>query len=444
MARRILDQDEVNDRLIREARAGKHVVRLKGGDPAVFARGAEEAETLAQAGVPFEIVPGVTAALAAGSYAGIPVTHRDFASAVALVTGHERDGKAAAALDFRALANFPGTLVFYMGVTTARRWTQELIAGGKPGDTPAAIVRRCSWPDQQTISGTLDRVADELERTQLRPPAIVIVGQVVNLATKLSWFESRPLFGTCVLVTRPAHQAEALCEPLEELGAETLVQPAIEITPPDNWAPVDAELARLDAYDWLVFSSANGVRFLLRRLMETDRDLRDLGGLRIAAIGPATTAELAAWRLRADLQPEEFRAEALADTLTRGANGGQRFLLVRASRGREVLAEQLTAAGKFVQQIVVYNSTDVVTPLPEVSRALSAGRIDWVTVTSSAIARSLVHLFGEQLRATKLASISPITSDTLRQLGFEPTAEATVYTMPGLVEAIVSRQSAKA
>ena len=288
---RILPQEEINARLVAHARAGRTVVRLKGGDPIVFARAAEEIGALEQAGVPYEIVPGITAALAVGSYAGIPLTRGDAASAVALVTGHERDDKTTG-LDYAALAAFPGTLVFYMGVTTAEHWAGRLIAAGKPADTPAAIVRRCSLADQQTIVCTLGTVADEIRTRRLRPPALVIVGTVATLASGHNWFVERPLFGRRVLVTRAAHQASELASALSDLGADVLVQPAIEIAPPADWAPVDAALARIDEFDWIVFSSANGVRSLLDRLLG-ERDLRALHQVKLAAIGPGSAEELA-------------------------------------------------------------------------------------------------------------------------------------------------------
>jgi uroporphyrinogen III methyltransferase / synthase len=439
---RIVPQDEINQRLVREARAGKIVVRLKAGDPAVFAHVAEEIAALAASEIAFEVVPGITAALACGSYAGIPLTQRDTASAVALVTGQEHHEKGQPALDYRALAGFPGTLVFYMGLTSAGNWTKALIDGGKPASTPAAIVRRCSWPDQVTIRTTLARVAEEITARQLRPPVLVVVGEVAALATGTDWFTDRPLFGVRVMVTRPLAQAESLHERLCELGADVLVQPAIEITEPDDWGLVDRALARLAEFDWLVFSSANGVHYLLDRLCQRHGDLRRLGTLKLAAIGPGTADALACYKLRPDIVPDEFRAEALAEALVVGA-AGRRFLLARASRGRELLAEQLLAAGGEVEQVVVYRSRDVLVPNPEIAAALADGKIDWVTVTSSAIARSLAVMFGDQLHKARLASISPVTSGALRDQGLEPAVEAGESTMAGIVEAIVGQKKAK-
>lgn len=432
---RIVPQAEINARLVREARAGRFVVRLKSGDPAVFARLGEELEALEAAGIAFEIVPGITAALAAGSHAGIALTHRDLASAVALVTGHEQDDKHEPALDYRALAGFPGTLVFYMGVTTAPVWTRALIEGGKPPQTPAALIRRCSWPDQVIIHTTLGEVPQVIVERHLRPPVIVIVGDVAAAGPHAGWFSARPLFGRRVMVTRPAAGPDPLVTQLEELGADVLVQPAIEIGEPDDWAPVDAALASLPRYDWLVFASANGVARFLGRLLATGGDLRRLGTVRLAAIGPGTAEALAQWHLKADVLPGEFRAEGLAEALEPLARG-KRFLLARASRGREVLAERLRAAGAEVEQVVVYSSRDVPAPRPEIAEALAAGRIDWITVTSSAIARALARMFAGDLRRARLASISPVTSATLGELGYPPAAEADEYTMEGIVRAI--------
>lgn len=440
---RTIPQDEVTAEIVRAAQQGKTVVRLKGGDPDVFGRSAEEVETLDAVGIAVETVPGITAALAAAGYAGIPITHGKHCSAVALVTGHERHNKVGPPLDYGALAQFPGTLVFYMGVATASDWSQALIAGGKPPETPVAVVRRCSLPDQQTVRCTLATLVETIAEHRLEPPAVIIVGLAVTLATEVSWFASRPLFGQCILLTRPKDQAGPLWQRLTDLGAEVLQQPAIRISDPADWDPVDATLGRLDRYDWLVFSSVNGVRYLLDRLCDSGGDLRRLGHLKLAAIGPATADELRRYRLQADLMPKQYRAESLADELVAKA-AGARFLLARASRGREVLAERLTAAGSTVDQIVVYSSTDTQEAEPEVAAAMSAGRIDWVTVTSSAIARSLADLFGEQLRQTKLASISPITSGVVRELGFEPAVEAVEYTMDGLIEVMLANHEAAA
>ena len=433
-------QQSVNDRMIEAANRGMTVVRLKGGDPDVFSNAAEEIEALTAAGVYFETVSGVTAATAAAGCAGIPITRRGSSSAVALIIGHQSRSQQSAEIDYESLANFPGTLIFYMATASVDDWSEALMRRGKAPHTPVMIVRRCSWPDQLTVRCTLGTVSGIVAGRKIEPPAVVVVGDAVSLAPEVSWFQRRPLFNCRVMVTRPREQAGHVCDRLAELGAEVLVQPAIKISEPADWRPVDRALARLDQFDWLVFSSANGVSRLLDRVYARGHDLRDLGQIRIAAIGPATADKLAEYRLRVDLVPDEYRAEALAVALSTDAPG-RRFLLARASRGREVLSQSLTAAGAHVQQIVVYSSTDVQAPDPAVSRSLEKGTIDWITVTSSAIAKSLVRLFGDNLRQAKLATISPITSDTLRSLGHQPSAEATEYTMDGVVDAILSAKS---
>lgn len=431
---RLWNQVEINAALIEQARQGRTVVRLKSGDPLVFGRGGEEAEALHAAGVPLEIVPGVTAALAAGSHAGCSLTHREFASAVAFVTAHEAATEGG--LDYSALASFPGTLVFYMGVTSAPSWTTRLIAAGRAAATPVALVRRCSFADQTVWTGRLDEVVDHIRSAELRPPVLALVGEAAERREALRWFDRRPLAGQRVLIARPAEQAEALATPLRELGADVLRQAAITIGPPADLAAVDLELSRLDSYDWLVFVSANGVRRLLDRLEQLGGDMRRLGGNRLAAIGPGTTAALAEYHLRPDLCPERHVAESLADELAPQV-AGRRVLCVRASRGRDVLPERLAAHGAQVAQVVAYTSEDVTTADPEIAESLAEGRIDWVLVTSSAIARSLAALFGDSLRRARLVSISPITSETLRELGLTPAAEALDHSMPGVIAALV-------
>ncbi len=438
---RIWTQDEINAELVRLARAGKTVVRLKGGDPAVFGRAAEEMHELVRNGIPFEVVPGVTAALAASSYAGVPITHRGMASAVALVTGQEGRGKTDPAIDYGSLASFPGTLVFYMAVTTAGQWTKALLDAGKPAATPAMIVRRCSLPDQLTVKTTLGELTDQLTpATRIRPPVIVIIGEVASIGGTLSWFEQRPLFGQRILVTRPVRQAGPLVDQLEELGAEVFCQPAIAIEPVDDWSAVDREIDQLSRTDWLVFTSTNGVDAFLSRLWERGKDARALAGVQIAAVGPGTRDAVYRFRLHVDAQPETFQGDDLAETM-RTRVSGKRVLIVRTNRGRDVVARQLTSAGADVVQVEAYMSVDVTTPADDIRQLLADRKIDWVTVTSSAIARSLDAMFGGLLHHCRIASISPITSNALRELNLPIAAEAREATMPGVVEAIVQSEA---
>ena len=432
---RILSQQEINEKLVLAAQAGKRVVRLKGGDPGIFGRTVEEIMALDEAAIPYQVVPGVTSALAASSVAGIPLTDRRSSSAVVFVTGHECDDKASS-LDLKSLAQFPGTLVFYMGVTTAPRWSQELIAHGKRPETPVAIIRRCGLPGQKVIRTKLDQLTEDLAPGRLRPPAIIVVGEVAAFDAAPQFFNQNPLRGKTVLVTRPERQATEMVVRLNQLGATPIIQPAIDIQPPEDWGPVDRGIENLSQFDWLVFSSANGVQYFLDRILKTGRDLRALGSCKLAAIGPATVESLAVYHLQADLQPEEYRAEALADALI-ATGEPQRCLLLRASRGREVLAERLTTANWQVQQVVVYRSTDVTIAEPETERLFDAGEISWVTVTSSAIARSLVKLYGKRLEQTQLAAISPLTAGILAEAGHPAEVVATEYTTEGLIEAIL-------
>jgi uroporphyrinogen III methyltransferase/synthase len=435
---RILSQREIERRMIAAAKAGAVVVRLKGGDPSVFARIAEELDALVAENIPFEIVPGVTAAAAVGSHAGLPLTDRDAASCVAFVAGRQQAGASPSLQEIDALANFPGTVVFYMGVTTAPDWSASWLAAGRSSATPVAIIRRCTWPDQSTTRCTLGEVAQIIADQRIRPPALIVIGDVAGSPSSYDWFSKRPLYGQTVLVTRPRDQAGELRETLAELGARVLVQPAIETAPPTDFAPLDDAIRGLADYDWVVFASANGVAAFMDRLAKLRMDIRQLGSVRLAAIGPATARALAEFHLRVDVQPDAYRAEALAEALAPQAKGRQ-FLLIRASRGREVLAPMLADAGGSVDQVVAYQSLDVASPDKEIAAELAEGRIEWTTVTSSAIARSLVRMFGDSLRATKLASISPITSEVLRELGHPPAVEAAQYTSAGLVRALLER-----
>lgn len=433
---RIWQQSEIIAEILAHARAGRTVARLKGGDPAVFARTAEEVAALREAGIDYEIVPGITAALAAGSFAGIPITHRGLASAVALVTGHEEPDKAESALDWDGLARFPGTLVIYMGVTTAGAWTSALIAGGKSPDTPVAIVRRCSLPDQQTIRCRLDEVAGHLTpASKFRPPVITIVGPVTQIEHSMDWLASRPLFGQTVMVTRPVDQADSMAKQLKEMGADVIVHPAIEIAPPETWTDVDAAIASLGEFDDIVFCSHNGVRFFLDRVLQSGRDLRSLAGLRIAAVGARTAQTLASYHLAADVVPDDFRAESLAEEMVPTV-AGKKVLIIRASRGRDLLADRLRQAGGHVTEVAAYVNRDVIEADPNVVARIDRCGVDWITVTSSATAENLHRMYHQSLHRSKLASLSPVTTKTLNQLGYQVTAEADPYTIESLIKSI--------
>jgi uroporphyrinogen III methyltransferase/synthase len=435
----------IHQTMIDAARQGLRVVRLKGGDPFLFARGGEEAEALRQAGIDYEIVPGVTAALGVAGCAGIPLTHRLYSSAVALVTGHEQPGKQTAGgrpgLDWSALARFPGTLVFYMAIARIESIVAALLEHGKAGDTPAVAIHRGSTADQRTVKAPLAELPAVVRLNGIQAPALVVVGDVVRLREELAWFEARPLFGKRVLVTRPRHQASELMHSIEGLGGRALCLPAVSVAEPDDWSAVDRALESLHEYGWLVFTSANGVDALIRRLRQTGRDLRALGGTQLAVIGPATADALRAYHLEPDVMPETFNSEGLAAVL-RPRVAGQRVLLARADRGVDLLREELSAVAT-VDQVAVYVQRDAVPDDCELAlRMLNEGEVDFVTLTSSNIARALIGAMGESAKEyvrrgrTALVCISPRTSAVVRELGLPVAAEANEYTTEGVLEAI--------
>ena len=416
-------QEEINALLVELGRAGKRVVRLKGGDPFVFGRGGEEAEALAAAGVPFEVVPGVTAGVAAPAYAGVPVTHRDAASAVAFVTGHEDPAKEGSALDWDALARFPGTLVFYMGVRNLRLIADRLIAAGRDGAQPAAVVARGTLPGQRTVAAPLSEIAGRVEEAALRPPAVTVVGPVAGLRETLAWLERRPLHGQAVAVTRARAQASGLASRLRELGAEVLETPAIRIE------PRAVEPPDLTPYSLVCFTSPNGVRLFFEAL---PGDARSLAGAQVAAIGPGTAAELERHGVRADVVPERFVAEGLLEALPDVR--GKRVLVARAAEARDALPDGLRDRGASVDVVALYDT--VAEPLSaDERRALEEAT--YVTFTSSSTVRFFLEGGGAVSDGARVVSIGPVTSGTLREHGIEPHVEAERHDIDGLVEAIV-------
>ncbi len=438
---RTLHQQEINGRLIAAARQGKRVVRLKGGDPFIFGRGSEEAVALAEAGIPFEVVPGITTATAASEYAGISLTHREFASAVAFVTGHEDPQKGKTSIDYDQLAVFSGTLVFYMGLDRLEAIVEKLLKAGKDPGVPACVISRATTPAQRTVTAPLGKLPASVRQAELPPPSLIVIGECVRLRERIAWFENRPLFGKRIGITRPAAQAGPVVARLLELGAQPVLLPTIEILPPEDTSDIDRTLGRLDEFDWLIFTSANGVDGLLNRLWKTGGDLRRLQSVQIATIGPATADRLARFHLRPDLVPEEFRAEALAEALASHVSG-RRVLWARASRGRDVLPTELEAAGATLEQLVVYRNVDVESLPAAELRLIEDGQLDWIGLSSPSIARSLKRLLspaalsqiGKQVR---LASISPVTTAAARDVSLPIAVEAEVYTWDGLCDAIM-------
>jgi uroporphyrinogen III methyltransferase/synthase len=441
-----LTQDEINALLIDRARGGLRVVRLKGGDPYLFGRGAEELTALAEAGVRGEMIPGITAGIAGPATAGIPITHRDYASTVTFITGHEDPAKPDSAVDYPALAALAqrgGTLGFYMGMGRLGTIARTLGEAGLDSDTPAAIVQWGTLPRQRSVKGTLATIADRAEQAGVGAPAIVVIGRVAGLDQPgLDFFTNRPLFGRRIVITRTRQQASALRQQLEALGAEVLEAPTIKLTPPDSWDAVDRALRGLGDYDWLVLTSANGVATLASRLQAVGLDARALAGVKLAAIGDATARALREQlAIEADLVPTRFVAESLAGELIEQQDiAGQRFLLLRADIARPTLPQKLREAGAEVTELTAYY-TEVADALPDaVLDALRAGSVDWVTFTSASTARNLAALIGresELMQRPRIASIGPITSDAVREQGWPVTIEAATSNIPGLVEAIV-------
>ncbi len=439
-----MSQQEINRRLIEAARQGKTVVRLKGGDPYIFGRGSEEAAALAEAGVPFEVVPGVTAATAAGAYAGFSLTHRDCASAVAFITGHEHPGKEGEQIDYALLARFPGTLVFYMGLDRLDRIVGDLLKNGKDPNTPAAVVSRATWPSQRTVTTSLKQLPTAVKQAGLEPPSLIVVGQCVRLREKVLWFERLPLFGKRIGITRPAQQADEVIERVLELGGQPVLLPTIEILPPDDWSSVDRTLERLNEFEWLIFTSANGVRGLFERLWQTGRDVRALSGAKLAVIGEATADALQQYGLRPDVVPDSFRAEELARVL-RPHVAGRRVLWVRSTRARDVLPKELQAAGAQLEQCIVYQNVDRQQLSPEELSLIENGQLDWVGLSSPSIARSLFNLLTPKALArlggpVRVATISPVTTEAALKVGLPVNAEAKVYTWEGILQAITEAE----
>jgi uroporphyrinogen III methyltransferase / synthase len=429
-AEHALSQEEICGLLVERGKRGLNVVRLKGGDPFLFGRGGEEAEALADAGVPFEVVPGVTSPLGIAAYTGVPLTHRDHTSVVTFITGHD-----VLKIDWSKVGTSE-TLVVFMGLSHFDEIASRIIAGGRAPETPAMAVRWGTRPDQEVLIGSLRTLPDLIHKHTLKPPATIVVGEVVQLHDKLNWYERLPLFGQRIVVTRAREQASTLTELLRSLGAETIELPTIEIHPAEDYAPLDNAIANLRDYGWLIFTSANGVRFFLERLDKSKSDLRSIEG-RICAIGPATRDALERFHLKVDCLAKEYVAEGLLEALAAYDLTGSRILIARAAVARDLLPTELARRGAQVDLVEAYRT---VTPPDLAARAASAlfRKPTWVTFTSSSTAQNFVDAVGvEALRGVPCASIGPITSATLRRNGIPVALEASQYTIPGLVEALL-------
>jgi len=430
-----LPQDEIGERLIEAARAGNSVVRLKGGDPFVFGRGGEEGEALREAGVEFEVVPGVTAGVAASAYAGIPVTHRDDASAVAFVTGHEDPGKPETALDWEALAKFPGTLVFYMGVKRLGDNATALIGAGRDPDEPAAAVERGTMEGQRTVVATLATLAEAVEREGIGAPALILVGDVVGRREAIAWLERRPLHGRRVVVTRARAQASGLAATLRALGAGVVELPAIRIEPRIESEEVREAIGRIGEYALVCVTSPNGAHLLFEALATAGHDARALANATVAAIGPGTARALAEHGIAADIVPDRFVAEALVEALADVDVDGKRVLVARAAEARDVLPDALRERGAEVDVIALY---ETVRGAPDDEAIDAAQSADYVTFTSSSTVRNLTEALGDRFpAAARVVSIGPITSETAREAGLEVAVEAERHDVDGLIAALL-------
>ena len=436
------EQRQINEILVEKALAGKVVARLKGGDPFIFGRGGEECEALASAGIPFEIVPGITSGIGAPAYAGIPLTHRDVTTSVAFVTGHEHPGKEASGIDWERLSLGSGTVVFYMGMKNLPQIAENLMAHGRSPETPVALIRWGTRPEQEVLVGTLADIAEKAAKAAFKAPAITVVGEVVRLREKLRWFDNRPLSGRRVLVTRAAEQSGEFSEMLAELGARVIECPTIRLVPPEDYTELDRAIGSIAGFHWLIFTSVNSVKFFFARLANFGRDSRAIGSCRVCAVGPRTAAALLPHGVRADLVPEEYKAEGVLDAF-RGIKVNEgKFLIPRGDKGRDVLITGLEGLGGEVVAPVAYRNV-VPDYLPDTMlQALVEKKIDCVTFTSSSTVENLAAMLGENnmihlLDSVAVAAIGPITAKTCRELGLDVAIEPKEYTLTALTAEIV-------
>lgn len=433
-----VSQQEINELLVRLAREGKRVVRLKGGDPFVFGRGSEEAQSMNDSSIPFEMVPGITAGIAAPMYAGVPVTHRGLSTSVTFVTGHEDPAKPHTQTNWSALAKSGGTIVLYMGVKTLANITNALMEGGMPPEMPAAAIQWGTYPKQRTVVATLETIAAKAAEQKIAAPAIIVIGWSVVLREELNWFEQRPLFGKRIVVTRATQQAHALSEKLRELGADVVEMPATQIARLDL-APLRAAIGDLSGYQWLILTSQNAVSIFWEQLLGEGKDARALAGLKIAAVGPATAGALLEHGITVDLIPNRFVAEGLLEMMREREDvSGKRVLYVTAEGARDVLPRGLEEIGADVDVRESYRSIVDGQGAAKLTRAIEGGKVDLVTFTSGSAVRGYVDAVGEELAAkVPAASIGPQTSEALREAGIEAKIEAKESTVDGLVAAVL-------
>ncbi len=434
-------QKKINELLIKEAKKGKIIARLKGGDPFIFGRGGEEAEELVQAGLNFEVVPGISSAIAVPAYAGIPLTHRDYTSTVAFITGQEDPTKGHSRIAWDKISTGAGTLVFLMGVGKLAENVQMLLDNGRNPETPAALIRWGTTAKQETLVGDLGNIVKLSEERKLRPPAVLVVGGVVGLRETLNWFENKPLFGRRIVVTRAREQAGNFAGILRKYGAEPIEFPSIEIKPPQSWKAVDVAIKNLGSYHWMIFTSINGVRYFTERLKTKGGDIRDLKGIKICAIGPGTAKGIEKLGIKVDFIPQQYRTEAIAEGLGKKIRG-KRVLLVRVQAIRDALPRRLKSQGAQLQVVGTYRTLIPLRPRKELRKLLSEGKVDMITFGSSSAVNNFVGMLGSRvlkklLKGVAIASIGPKTAETIRKAGMRVAIMPAEYTIPALSEAII-------
>ncbi len=437
-----LTQDKINQLLVDKAKQGMTVARLKGGDPFVFGRGGEEAQELLAAGAAYEVIPGVTSAISAPAYAGIPVTHREHTPFVSFITGHEDPTKPNTSMQWDVFARSNATLVFLMGVKNLANIVGKLMEHGKAADTPIALVRWGTTSRQQTVTGTLETIVDRVRQAGLKSPAIIVVGPVVSLREELAWFDKKPLFGKKIVVTRARAQASGLTAKLTHLGAHCIEIPTIRIKAPDDTLPLRSAIENIDQYEWLVLTSVNGVKYFFDTLFDMGRDVRVLGHLKFACIGPVTKERLADYGIISDILPETYRAESVVEAFGQTSVKGKRILLPRAMQARTILPEELTKMGARVDEVTAYETVLDDSEKDTLVNLLENNKIDCVTFTSSSTVSNFISLLNEAdvrlMSGVTVASIGPITSETANDLGLPVDIEADPYTIPGLVDALLA------
>jgi len=440
--RHTLKQEEINRLLVDKAREGKTIARLKGGDPFVFGRGGEEAEVLAENDIPFEIVPGITSAISVPAYAGIPVTHRDYTSTMAVITGNEDPNKEDSSINWEHIAAGAGTLVFLMGMGNLDKIANKLIAHGRPPATPVALIRWGTRPEQETLTGTLEDISSRAREANFKNPAVIVVGEVVKLREKLAWVEKKPLFGKRIVITRSREQASVLSRQIAELGGAPYEFPTIKIAAPDDFSPLDAAIRNIASFQWIIFTSVNGVKVFTRRLHQLGGDIRDLKGVNLCAIGPKTKAILENYGLRVNYVPVEFRAEEIVAGLREKLKPGDKVLLPRADIARKILPRALGKLGAKVTEVVAYKTIAEDNNSMEIVELLKSKKIDIVTFTSSSTVRNFLSMLQtpgiqDLMKNVLVACIGPITARTAEEAGLKVAIQAKEYTIEGLIKAIV-------